>query len=428
MSVPPAYPLVEGFWVRNYKALRQIAIGSCFQQSVVADFSGDAVPYDLTPLTVFAGDGGVGKSTLLDAFAFLADSLKGGIDEALARRGGFDRTYHFGGTGPISIGVVYRPCAEPRSLTYVCNIDAAPGNRKPFIETEALIYRDHQPGMPPKPVLLFQNGEKTTRLLQPWTDAKGSDLELIKRTDSRHLALALLGRIEDLPDIPLFKQLLERFFVSCYTSVNTAGLSPAKFKSPVEGNLALDLKRIKEKHPFEFTDILNVIAKRMPGLESITLETTEAGRSFLSFKVIGSDVVMHPLQIGEGTMRLLSHFTLLEDPIPTPLLGLEEPAAFMGRSQLMSFVQHLQRGVHEIGGTQYFMTTNNNMLIDQMDPTNVWFLSRNESGTILTHRGLDELQFLGVDINTVGPFWYSEYLYREYTSSGMMASGIRPPQ
>ena len=413
MSAPPSYPLIEGFWIRNYKVFRQIAIGSSFQQSVVMDFAGDVVPYELSPLTVFAGDTGMGKSTILDAFAFLADCVKYGINEALTFRGGFEAVYHFNSTGPISIGVVYRPCAEPRSMTYIVNIDYDKKTRHPFVETEAIIYRDHQPGAQPRPVLLFQNGDKQNRLIQPWVGAQGSALDQVKRTDAMHLGLSALAHFEDLPDIPQFSFYLNKFFISCYTSGNAVNLSPPKFKFSPTGNLAIDLKRVKDKHPSEFSGIMDVIARQMPGVEKINLEVTEAGRTLLSFKVEGYDTVIHPAQLGEGHLRLLSLLTLFEDPIPVPLLGIEEPAAFMGHSQILAFVKTLRHHVRELGGTQFMITTSNNALIDQMDPTEVWFLSRENNWSLRATRGLDELQFLGIDLNSVGPFWYSDYLYHE---------------
>ena len=424
MSIPLPYPQIEGFWIRNYKAFRQIAIGSSFQQSVVMDFAGDVVPYELTPLTVFVGDSGVGKSTILDVFAFLADCLNHSVIDAVNHRGGFDSIYHFGGLSPISIGIVYRPCAEQRSLTYVLNIDLNKITHHPFIETEAIIYRDHQPGSQPRPVLLFQNGDKITRLIQPWVGANGSALDQIKRTDSVHLGLSALAKIEDLPDIPQFKLYLDKFFISCYASSNAAGLSPSKFKLMPAGNLAYELKRIKDKHAFEFESILNVIAQRMPGVEKINFETTESGRTLLTFKVSGHDSVIYPAQLGEGSLRLLSHLTLFEDPIPIPIIGIEEPAAFMGNTQIVAFVKLLMHHIRELGGTQFLVTTNNNTLIDQIDPTEVWFLKRDVEGTLRAARGLDELQFLGIDLNSVGPYWYSEYLYRDQTSNGLLTSSI----
>ena len=422
MSIPPAYPLIEGFWIRHYKAFRQIAIGSSFQQSVVMDFAGDVVPYELTPLTVFAGDSGTGKSTILDAFVFLADCINHGIHDALAQRGGFDTVRHLGSTGPMSFGIVYRPCAEQRSLTYILNIDCDKRTHHPFVETEAIIYRDHQPDSQPRPILLFQNGEKQTRLIQPWVGASGSALDQIKRQDGLHLALTALSQFEDLPDIPHFKLYLDKFFVANYLSSNAAGLSPPKFKVPPGSNLAADLKRVKDKHPTDFAEILNVIARRLPGVDHVNFETTEAGRPLLSFKVAGHEELIYPPQLGEGTLRLLSHLTLFEDPIPTPLIGIEEPAAYMGYSQIVAFVKLVQHHVRELGGTQFFASTSNSTLIDQMDPTEVWFLMRDDRGSIQVSRGLDELQFLNIDLNSVGPCWYSQYLYPEHVSAGFSSS------
>jgi predicted ATPase len=391
---------------------RQIAIGSSFQQSVVMDFAGDVVPYELTPLTLFVGDGGTGKSTLLDAFAFLADCINTGVSAAVEQRGGFDSIYHFGSTGPISIGVVYRPCAEQTTLTYLLNIDGDKRTRQPFVETEAIIYRDQQPGSQPRPVLLFQNGEKRARVIQPWVGAQTADLDTIKQwTGNQNLALASLAQFEDLPDIPQFKLYLNKFFVANYLSSNAAALSPPKFKVAPGGNLGLDLKRIKDKHSAEYEGILDVIARRLPGVEKIKYELSEVGRPMLTFNMTGLETALYPAQLGEGTLRLLSHLTLFEDPIPTPLMGIEDPAAFMGYSQIVAFVELIQHHIRELGGTQFFATTTSNILIDQMDPTEVWFLSRNDNGSIQASRGLDELQFLNVDLNSVGPYWYSQYLY-----------------
>jgi hypothetical protein len=104
-------------------------------------------------------------------------------------------------------------------------------------------------------------------------------------------------------------------------------------------------------------------------------------------------------------------------------MGIAEPAAFMGASQIIAFTKLIQYHTRELGGTQFFVTTSNNNLIDQTDPTEVWFLLRDNNGALHVSRGLDELQFLNVDLDTVGPYWYSEYLYRDQIPAGL-SSGI----
>ena len=56
--------LIEGFRVQNYRALRDVTLGKLSNQQ-----SGEP----LTPFTVVIGKNGVGKSTLFDAFGFVAD-------------------------------------------------------------------------------------------------------------------------------------------------------------------------------------------------------------------------------------------------------------------------------------------------------------------------------------------------------------------
>ena len=60
---------IEGFRVRNYRALRDVTLGKLWNTQHNEP---------LTPMTAVIGKNGVGKSTLFDAFGFLSDCLRGG--------------------------------------------------------------------------------------------------------------------------------------------------------------------------------------------------------------------------------------------------------------------------------------------------------------------------------------------------------------
>ena len=93
---------IEGFRIRNYKLLKDVTLGRLWNQQR---------NQPLTPMTAVIGKNGVGKSVLFDAFGFLADALKSGVDEACdARgRGGFEKMRTQGETGSHRIrGVLYR--------------------------------------------------------------------------------------------------------------------------------------------------------------------------------------------------------------------------------------------------------------------------------------------------------------------------------
>lgn len=75
--------IIEGFRVQNYQALRDVAPGK---------LSGSPSE-PLTPFTVVIGKNGAGKSSLFDAFGFVADCLATDVETAcdLKQRGGIER-------------------------------------------------------------------------------------------------------------------------------------------------------------------------------------------------------------------------------------------------------------------------------------------------------------------------------------------------
>ena len=92
---------IEGFRVKNFKVLKGVTLGHVVYRQI---------SQPLTPMTAVIGKNGVGKSALFDAFGFLADALRFGVEEACdARgRGGFQIIRSQGETGPIQFDVYYR--------------------------------------------------------------------------------------------------------------------------------------------------------------------------------------------------------------------------------------------------------------------------------------------------------------------------------
>jgi predicted ATPase len=96
----------------------------------------------LTPMTAVIGKNGVGKSSLFDAFGFLADCLKLGVEEAsdTRGRGGFDRIFSQGSNGPIEFQIYYKQEGNARPITYELAIDADEIGR-PYVKQERLRQR-----------------------------------------------------------------------------------------------------------------------------------------------------------------------------------------------------------------------------------------------------------------------------------------------
>ena len=89
--------MLKGFWVRNFKSLRQVGIGTCFTRFVFINEDLDIQPYNLGPVTLFTGASGTGKSSVIDAFEFVSDCYRYGVEFACHKSGGFDAVYSQGG-------------------------------------------------------------------------------------------------------------------------------------------------------------------------------------------------------------------------------------------------------------------------------------------------------------------------------------------
>jgi predicted ATPase len=91
---------------------------------------------------VVIGKNGVGKSTLFDAFGFLSDCLRLGVEEACDSRGrgGFERIRSQGISEPIEFEIYYKEDAQSRPITYEIAIDIDESGR-PFVARERLRQR-----------------------------------------------------------------------------------------------------------------------------------------------------------------------------------------------------------------------------------------------------------------------------------------------
>ena len=124
---------IEGFRVKNFKALKDVTLGRLWNQK---EFE------PLMPLTAVIGKNGVGKSTLFDAFGFLADCLKSGVEEACdARgRGGFAKILTQGASESIEFEVYYREGRNDRPITYELSI-ACDAAERPYVFKKRLRQR-----------------------------------------------------------------------------------------------------------------------------------------------------------------------------------------------------------------------------------------------------------------------------------------------
>ena len=419
---------MEGFRVRNFKVLKDVTLGRLWLQP--ADLS-------LTAMTAVIGKNGVGKSALFDAFGFLADALKLGVEEACdARgRGGFERIRTQGETGPIEFEVYYREHENAQPITYEIHIKVD-ASKRPYVSAEhmqedqenkveqyflflvngrGLAWKGNQSvGQVDETVEGFDIDEAIEFLSKEKKDI--TDAEFIELEDRRRLGIATLGALKQHPRISAFRRFIEGWYLSYFTPDAARGLplaGPQKRLNVHGDNLGNVVQFMEREHSERFQTILKKIAGRIPGIDTIDTERTNDGRLLLRFNDKGFQDPFYAQQMSDGTLKVFAYLLLLEDPTPPPFLCIEEPENGLYHKLLETlaneFREHASGGR---GGSQVFVTTHQPYFVDALEPTEVWILEKGADGFSTIRRVSDDpiVNNMVAEGLPLGGLWYSDYL------------------
>jgi predicted ATPase len=405
--------LIEGFRVRNYRALRDVTLGKLSTQQ-----QGEP----LTPFTVVIGKNGAGKSTLFDAFGFVADCLSTDVEIACdaKQRGGFERMRSLGMSEPIQFEIYYREAKGERPITYELAINLDSSGR-PFVESEVLKQRRKgQKHGRPYPFLRLHHGKGKVWAGEEAVEAAGGEedraQEDVELTDLRQLGIATLGTLKEHPRIKRFRDFLKGWYLSYFhpdaaRSIPSAG---AQRHLNIHGdNIGNVVQYMEREHKDHFTSILQRIASKIPGIQSIQTDITKDKRVLLQFNDGAFADPFYAGQMSDGTLKIFAYLLLMEDPDPPPFICIEEPENGLYHGLLGSLADEL-RG-HATGkknAPQIFVTTHQPYFVDALSPKEVWVLEKGQDGfsTIRRVSDLALVQNLVDEGLPLGGLWYSDYL------------------
>lgn len=426
-------PKIEGFRVKNFKALKNIEIGRLWNKQEVKP---------LAPMTAVIGKNGVGKSTLFDAFGFLADSLRVGVEEAcdVRGRGGFNKIRTSGQLGPIQFEVYYKEDGNARPITYELAIDLDTSDR-PYVLHERLRQpRKGQRRGRPFSFLILNGGrgvvwkgereghlieeeQKEFNLSEFMKSIKADEMkeesretEIVELDDARKLGIATLGSLKQHPRIAAFRKFIEGWYLSYFTpdaarSLPLAG--PQKHLNMHGDNLGNVVQFMERDHPKKFQSILKRIAAKIPGIKHIDTEKTSDGRLLLRFNDKGFQDPFYSQQMSDGTLKLFAYLLLLEDPTPPPFLCIEEPENGLYHKLLDSLAREFrEHATGRQGGSQVFVTTHQPYFVDALRPEEVWILEKEQNGFSTIRRASSDplVSNLAAEGLPLGGLWYSDYL------------------
>jgi predicted ATPase len=380
-------PRIEYLGVKKYRALYDLELKN------------------ITPLTVFLGPNGSGKSTIFDVFAFLSECFTLGLRKAWDRRGRFRELRTRGANGPIEIELKYREKPNSPIITYHLAIEE---NQGPYVKEEWLQWRRGQTGTPFK-FLDFQAGEG--RVITGEKPDQQDERVFEKLNSSEMLAVSTLGQFAKHPRVSALRRFISSWYLSYLTADNTRSLpeaGPQERLSLTGDNLPNVIQYLKEQHPERLQKILQTLSNRVPRLEKVEAEIMQDGRMLLQIKDAPFTQPILAKFASDGTLKMLAYLTVLYDPDPPQLIGIEEPENHLHPRLLPELAEECRAAS---ANTQLMVTTHSPFFVDALKPEELWVLYRDEQGYTQAKRtadmrGVKEFIEHGA---TLGSLWTEDY-------------------
>lgn len=347
---------------------------------------------ELPELAVFVGANGTGKSTLFDVFAFLSEALQGNIRSALANRGGFKEVKSRDCTGNIEIELQFRLDISgiKRLVTYILEIGEHGG--RPIIEREVLRYKRGRYGSPFH-FLDFSRGTGYAITNEEDFDKKDEELdrEEQKLGSPDILAIKGLGQFDRFKAANAFRNFIENWHVSDFHISDARPTQEAGYAEHLSArgeNLALVAQYMFENHRETFNKVLTMMESRVPGVRKVEAKVTEDGRIVLRFQDGSFRDPFIARYVSDGTIKMFAYLLMLHDPVPHPLLCVEEPENQLYPSLLPELLEEF-RTYGKTGG-QVFITSHSPDFLNAAELEEVFWLSK-KNGYTEIHRASDDV-------------------------------------
>lgn len=379
---------IEQFRIRNYRVLR------------------DVVLKDITPLTVLCGPNGSGKSTVIDVFAFLHTAFTTNLRRAWDERNRLAEIRSRGQEGAVGIEIKYRTNLDGTSRLATYSLELGESRGIPVVQTERLRWTIAPGSGKPKVILDFSHGQGHV------FDEDTGETRSEKLTQSDSLAVSALGQLSRHPRVTALRDFIFGWYLS-YVNVSNLRNTPISGPSPrlsqTGDNLANVLQYLGEQHPDRLGQIFRVLSQRIPRLESVLTEPLPDGRLLLRLKDRPFDEPILAQFTSDGTLKLLAYLTVLYDPEPPKVIGIEEPENQL-HPRLLPILAEEARGAS--ARSQLLITTHSPEFVDALRPSELWSISRGADGFASVSRAGDVplVQRMMQNGASLGDLWREGYL------------------
>lgn len=325
-------------------------------------------------LTAVVGPNAAGKSSVIDLFRFLADSLSLSLYTALERRGGIKAVRHTSPTHPrncrIWIELAYD---EGYTGYYTFDMGSEAGGSFSVRKEECRLSHN---GM-----LLSRLALKEGKLVEQrshfgFANEAFENTPPIERTA---LALPLLGVIPELA--PILRSLRD---------MRTYAIVPDKLRElqdPDEGmELATDGSNaasvLRHLEAADRKELIAMLAYVVPGILDVQ-DVTHGNKLTLRFtqKAASGRNTFEALQMSDGTLRLLGLLLALFQRHTPAFVAIEEPEATIHVAALHALIDVFRSRAER---SQILLTTHSSDILDSIDVDSIYMVVAGEGRSRLT--------------------------------------------
>jgi predicted ATPase len=209
------------------------------------------------------------------------------------------------------------------------------------------------------------------------------------------------------PRVSALRRFITDWYLSYLTPEDTRGIpeaGPQERLSANGDNLPNVMQYLREMHTDRLDQILETLTSRVPRLERVDAQVMPDGRLLLQIKDAPFDEPIMAKFASDGTLKLLAYLTILYDPDPPQLVGIEEPENHLHPKLLPELAEECRKAADH---AQLLITTHSPFFVNGVNPQELWILYRDEKGH--THaqrakdaRGISEFMQAGAQL---GDLW-----------------------
>ncbi len=364
--------MLKSFCLKNFKAVR------------------DSKTLNFTPLTVFIGNNGSGKSSIIEGLATYQMIVRDGLDDAMNYwRGlenirnlavphapnliGVERPYQ---TNPIEFNMVWKDWRNQIAVTI------APSGDELFIQKESLIISSK--GKPKVEIKRNATGEISVQ--------ESENSYLGKCPDGESIISSLAVREKSGSDI--LNNISRWQFVNLNPYAMGSPRPQKRASSQISlnsdgSNIAEYLLSIYKLDQTVFEGIVETLQYILPYARDLQVSLTSELERNVYLQLTESTFKIPGWLLSTGTLRILALLALLRHPEPAPLIVIEEIENGLDPRTIHLIVEEI-RNVVEAGTSQVIITTHSPYLLDLLTLSQIVLVERDDTGQPVFSRPSDQ--------------------------------------